>query len=434
MGMTTQELYSLFLKHRDITTDSRKCNNGSIFFALKGDNFNGNSFAEKALEQGCAYVVIDEKEYLQEADNRYILVDNVLEALTDLARLHRKTLGTKVIGITGTNGKTTTKELVSAVLSTQYNVLYTQGNLNNHIGVPLTLLRLREEHQVAVVEMGANHIGEIDYLCHISDPDLGLITNIGKAHLEGFGSVEGVIKTKGELYRYIEQNKKEGIFINGDDDILSVISNGISRFSYGTKADYDVCGAVSRKDALLSVEWKERQEKRTNTINTKLIGEYNLTNVLAAISVGIYFKITTDNINRALEEYTPSNSRSQLLKTDKNTIIIDAYNANPTSMKAAIENFKNIVADNKMLILGSMKELGADSAKEHQNIINLLKQLNLTNVWLVGREFMQTDNNFYCAENVECVIEKIKNDEIINKAILIKGSNSIKLNSIVEFL
>lgn len=432
--MTTQELYSLFLQHRDITTDSRKCNTGSIFFALKGDNFNGNTFAKKALEQGCAYVVIDEKEHCPAGDNRYILVENVLETLTNLARLHRKTLGAKVVGITGTNGKTTTKELISAVLSTQYNILYTLGNLNNHIGVPLTLLRLNEEHELAVVEMGANHIGEIDYLCNISDPDLGLITNIGKAHLEGFGNIEGVIKTKGELYRYIEQNQKEGIFINGDDEILCKISNNITRFSYGTKAEYDVCGSVARKDALLSVEWKAKNEEQTHTVNTKLIGQYNLTNVLAAISVGLYFNITPDNINHALETYTPSNNRSQLLKTERNMLIVDAYNANPTSMKAAIENFKSIVADNKMLILGGMKELGADSVKEHQNIIDLLTELNLTDVWLVGKEFMQIDNHFYCAENVECVIEKIKNEKLSNKTILIKGSNSIRLNSIIEFL
>ena len=368
-----------------------------------------------------------ENEYAKENDERFIIVDNVLRALQQLASFHRKQTGIPVIGITGTNGKTTTKELMATVLSQSYKVLYTKGNLNNHIGVPLTLLQLTKEHDMAVIEMGASHPGEIALLAEIADPDFGLITNVGKAHLQGFGSFEGVIKTKGELYDYLR--KKNGkIFINKDNPYLCGIAQGLTQIGYGTQDGLFVCGQLTEADPFMSLSWKYGSDNRQTTAHTRLIGAYNLENALAAIATGHFFNIKDEQIKEALENYTPTNSRSQLKKTARhNTLIIDAYNANPTSMNAAISNFREIKTDRKMAILGDMGELGAVSAEEHQRIADMLKEAKFDVVWLVGDEFSRTDCQFRKFKNVEEVKAAIAENRPEGYCILIKGSNSMKL-------
>ena len=364
--MKLSALYQIFLDCQLVTTDSRNCPEGSLFIALKGESFNGNAFAGKALETGCAYAVIDESEYAIEGDQRYILVDDCLQTLQQLANYHRRQLGTRVIGITGTNGKTTTKELISAVLSQSHNILYTLGNLNNHIGVPSTLLRLKAEHDLAVIEMGANHPGEIKFLSEIVEPDCGIITNVGKAHLEGFGSFEGVIKTKGELYNFLRKKEGSTVFIHHDNAYLMNIAEGLNLIPYGTEDDLYVNGRITGNSPYLTFEWKAGKDGKSYQVQTQLIGEYNFPNALAAITIGRFFGVEDAKINEALAGYTPQNNRSQLKKTDDNTLIIDAYNANPTSMMAALQNFRNMEVPHKMLILGDMRELGAESAAEHQ--------------------------------------------------------------------
>ena len=366
--MKLSALYQIFLDCQLVTTDSRNCPEGSLFIALKGESFNGNAFAGKALETGCAYAVIDESEYAIEGDQRYILVDDCLQTLQQLANYHRRQLGTRVIGITGTNGKTTTKELISAVLSQSHNILYTLGNLNNHIGVPSTLLRLKAEHDLAVIEMGANHPGEIKFLSEIVEPDCGIITNVGKAHLEGFGSFEGVIKTKGELYDFLRKKEGSTVFIHHDNAYLMNIAEGLNLIPYGTEDDLYVNGRITGNSPYLTFEWKAGKDGKSYQVQTQLIGEYNFPNALAAITIGRFFGVEDAKINEALAGYTPQNNRSQLKKTDDNTLIIDAYNANPTSMMAALQNFRNMEVPHKMLILGDMRELGAESAAEHQKI------------------------------------------------------------------
>ena len=372
--MKLSALYQIFLDCQLVTTDSRNCPEGSLFIALKGESFNGNAFAGKALETGCAYAVIDESEYAIEGDQRYILVDDCLQTLQQLANYHRRQLGTRVIGITGTNGKTTTKELISAVLSQSHNILYTLGNLNNHIGVPSTLLRLKAEHDLAVIEMGANHPGEIKFLSEIVEPDCGIITNVGKAHLEGFGSFEGVIKTKGELYDFLRKKEGSTVFIHHDNAYLMNIAEGLNLIPYGTEDDLYVNGRITGNSPYLTFEWKAGKDGKSYQVQTQLIGEYNFPNALAAITIGRFFGVEDAKINEALAGYTPQNNRSQLKKTDDNTLIIDAYNANPTSMMAALQNFRNMEVPHKMLILGDMRELGAESAAEHQKIADYLKE------------------------------------------------------------
>ena len=313
------------------------------------------------METGCAYAVIDESEYAIEGDQRYILVDDCLQTLQQLANYHRRQLGTRVIGITGTNGKTTTKELISAVLSRSHNILYTLGNLNNHIGVPSTLLRLKTEHDLAVIEMGANHPGEIKFLSEIAEPDCGIITNVGKAHLEGFGSFEGVIKTKGELYDFLRKKEGSTVFIHHDNAYLMNIAEGLNLIPYGTEDDLYVNGRITGNSPYLTFEWKAGKDGKSYQVQTQLIGEYNFPNALAAITIGRFFGVEDAKINEALSGYTPQNNRSQLKKTDDNTLIIDAYNANPTSMMAALQNFRNMEVPHKMLILGDMRELGAEA-------------------------------------------------------------------------
>ena len=380
--MKLSALYQIFLDCQLVTTDSRNCPEGSLFIALKGESFNGNAFAGKALETGCAYAVIDESEYAIEGDQRYILVDDCLQTLQQLANYHRRQLGTRVIGITGTNGKTTTKELISAVLSQSHNILYTLGNLNNHIGVPSTLLRLKAEHDLAVIEMGANHPGEIKFLSEIVEPDCGIITNVGKAHLEGFGSFEGVIKTKGELYDFLRKKEGSTVFIHHDNAYLMNIAEGLNLIPYGTEDDLYVNGRITGNSPYLTFEWKAGKDGKSYQVQTQLIGEYNFPNALAAITIGRFFGVEDAKINEALSGYTPQNNRSQLKKTDDNTLIIDAYNANPTSMMAALQNFRNMEVPHKMLILGDMRELGAESAAEHQKIADYLKECAFEKVWL----------------------------------------------------
>ena len=430
--MNLSALYQIFLDCQLVTTDSRNCPEGSLFIALKGESFNGNAFAGKALETGCAYAIIDEPEYAVEGDQRYILVDNCLQTLQQLANYHRRQLGTRVIGITGTNGKTTTKELISAVLSQSHNILYTLGNLNNHIGVPSTLLRLNAEHDLAVIEMGANHPGEIKFLSEIAEPDCGIITNVGKAHLEGFGSFEGVIKTKGELYDFLRKKEGSTVFIHHDNAYLMNIAGGLNLIPYGTEDDLYVNGRITGNSPYLTFEWKAGKAGETYQVQTQLIGEYNFPNALAAITIGLFFGVEAAKINEALAGYTPQNNRSQLKKTNDNTLIIDAYNANPTSMMAALQNFRNMEVPHKMLLLGDMRELGAESAAEHQKIADYIKECDFEEVWLVGEQFAAAEHSFKTYPNVQEVIKELETNKPKGYTILIKGSNGIKLSSTVD--
>ena len=432
------QLYSVFQKHPLICTDSRNCPVGSIFFALKGENFNANAFALSALEKGCAYAVVDEAEYA--IDDRFILVENVLKSLQELATYHRKQLGTIIIGITGTNGKTTTKELIASVLSEKFNILFTQGNLNNHIGVPLTLLKLKPEHELAVVEMGANHPGDIKELAEIALPDYGIITNVGKAHLEGFGSFEGVMKTKAELYDFIYQSGKN-IFLNADNPyLLEMARNSLIfekmipvTYSLDTKAlNVSANGKITDCSPFLEMNCKTNAENFT--IKTQLIGSYNAENVLAAVTIGHFFGMTDAQIKAGLVKYTPTNNRSQLTLTERNELVVDAYNANPTSMQAAILNFAQMNVEAKTLILGDMLELGKQSEAEHQNVVDLLQQNGFSTVLLVGKDFMKTANKYTCFEKVEDLAEWLEDHPIKNQIILIKGSRGIKLEKVLSKL
>lgn len=429
--MEMKDLYELFLQHPTITTDSRDVPEGSMFFALKGETFDGNAYAKAALEQGAAYAVIDEKEYAEENNEHLLLVEDVLTTLQQLAKYHRVHLGTPIIGITGTNGKTTTKELIATVLKKKYNVLYTQGNFNNHIGVPKTLLQLTTEHDIAVIEMGANHPGEIKTLVEIVLPDFGIITNVGKAHLLGFGSFEGVIRTKGELYDFLRAIEGT-VFINNENPHLLGISKGLKLVKYGqTETDgLLVKGQLVECNPFLKFEWNG------GVVQTRLIGSYNLDNALAAACIGTYFEVPSNDICDALAEYTPSNNRSQLTITKDNKLVVDAYNANPTSMKAALDNFRLIQADHKMCILGQMGELGDVSEEEHQKVIDLIGEGDFEQVWLVGDNFAKTRHpaNYRLFANVEEVKTAISTQKPQGFLILIKGSNSNKLVQTVELL
>lgn len=432
--MDITALYHLFLRCQGVTTDSRNCPAGSLFIALKGDKFNGNAFAANALASGCAYAVVDEDLPEAQADDRYIRVDNCLLALQQLARHHRRQLGTRLLAITGTNGKTTTKELIATVLSQRFNVLYTQGNLNNHIGVPLTLLRLQPAHQLAVIEMGASHPGDIRELVEIAEPDFGIITNVGKAHLEGFGSFEGVIRTKGELFDYLRGKGRATVFVHDDNPYLKTMAEGLEQMLYGSREGLYVSGHATGCSPYLSLEWQAAGTNGLHSVQTQLIGGYNLPNALAAVAIGHYFGVPAADIDKALAGYAPQNNRSQLKKTAHNTLIIDAYNANPTSMMAALSNFKAMKATHKMLILGDMRELGKDSAAEHRKIVDFLKECGFDDVILVGSEFAGTGSPYATYPDVQALIEKLKAGQPAGKTILIKGSNGIKLSSIVEYL
>ena len=421
-----EQIYNLYSKKYLVTTDSRKIEPGSVFVALKGEHFDGNDFAYQVAEDNVAACVIADRKDLPKHE-RLFIVDDSLTTLQDLAQYHRIKCNIPVIGITGTNGKTTTKELVSAVLSKKYNIIYTQGNFNNHLGVPLTLLQIKPDTEIAVVEMGANHPKEIEFLCSLAQPDYGIITNIGKAHIEGFGSFEGVVKTKNELYDYL-RNKHGKIFLNNDNQILKNLSVNIDYVSYGKDISSDYHAKVLSSNPYLSIIWDG------HTINTKLVGEYNFENIMAAITTGCYFNIEQELIIKAIEDYSPTNNRSQFIKTDKNEIVMDAYNANPVSMYHAIKNFRNISDDNHLLIIGDMRELGCESINEHKEILNTIKELKFNNVIFVGEEFKKVNDNFISFTNVEELITHISKNNISGKKILIKGSHSIHLEKLVNIL
>lgn len=426
--MEIEELYNRFTECNGLTTDSRHCPEGSMFLALKGETFNGNAFAAQSLAQGCRYAVVDEPQYASPENPRIILVDNCLETLQKLANYHRRRLGTRMIGVTGTNGKTTTKELIATVLGEKFKVLYTQGNFNNHIGVPLTLLRLKPEHEMAVIEMGANHPGEIKTLVHIAEPDYGIITNVGKAHLEGFGSFEGVIRTKGELYDFLREKGNATIFIQNENSYLNKIAVGLTCVRYGQTPGLDVTGKVVACSPFLHFSWTA--EGVLHEVQTHLIGAYNLDNALAAVAIGRYFGVEDTQICHALSSYVPQNNRSQLVHTASNTLIVDAYNANPTSMMAALENFRQMEAAHKVAILGDMKELGEGSHEEHQKVVDFLKECGFERVMLVGPEFGSTVSSFEHYKDVKEVEALLAAHPLLECCILVKGSNSMKLSEL----
>ena len=429
--MEISTLYTCFKECGKVTTDTRNCPKDSMFIALKGETFNGNAFAREALAKGCRYAVVDEKEYA-DAEN-ILLVDDCLKALQALAREHRRKMGTRIIGITGTNGKTTTKELIATVLQKRYKVLYTQGNLNNHIGVPLTLLNLTDEHELAVVEMGANHPGEIRTLVNIAEPDCGLITNVGKAHLEGFGSFEGVVKTKSELYDYLRSKKNAFIFLDKDNKVLCQASAGLKTVEYGMENEVlPVSGKLHACAPFLAFEWKHAGIN--HNVQTHLIGSYNIKNALAAIAIGRYFDVSAEAICEALEDYVPSNNRSQLTETADNHLIVDAYNANPTSMMAALENFRLMEVLHKMVVLGDMKELGEGSTEEHRKIAAYLQICGFERIILVGTEFGKVKGSFEHYLDVEALKQIFAQNKPKGKFILIKGSNSMKLSLLKDIL
>lgn len=434
--MQITELYSLFLRYPLVTTDSRMCEKNSIFFALKGERFNGNLFAEKALESGCAYAIVDEWKEGMPSDERIILVDDVLATLQQLATYHRRKLKIPVIGITGTNGKTTTKELIAVGLARKFKVAYTQGNFNNHIGVPLTLLAMNRSHEIAVVEMGANHPGDIRELCEIAEPDYGLITNVGQAHLEGFGSFEKLVATKGELYDYLRAHEGK-VFVNRESAILYDLSEGMDRILYG-RDDPSLFASGTLADATPFMEFDWRFFDRSFRVRTRLVGEYNFDNAIAAVAVCKFFGIDAENISSALEAYEPSNHRSQFRRTDRNDLIIDAYNANPTSMKASVGFFASIPSSlPRVVILGEMKELGEVSDEEHQKLIHYLRELAFDRVYLVGDSFTQwtTDaDGFHCYRDVDELIAMLRSEPISNHYILLKGSHSVHLEKAIDYL
>ena len=454
--MEIKELYKLYQQHPCITTDSRDCPEGSIFLALKGESFDGNKFALQALEKGCAYAIVDDQTVIANEDNRLILVSDCLQTFKDLAREHRRQFNIPVIGITGTNGKTTTKELIAAVLSQKYNVLYTQGNFNNDVGVPKTLFRLTKEHEIAVIEMGASHPGDIKTLVETAEPTCGLITNVGRAHLQGFGSFEGVIRTKCELYDFLRTREDGLIFINADNEhLMNQIGDDediwITPYSTDPDNQYTcISGEVIECNPFLKIRWREplmtlEEEERStkwHKVQTHLIGAYNIDNLLAAISVGINFGVDRKKICAALEAYTPSNNRSQMTITEKNHLIVDAYNANPTSMQAALDNFSQINLSlsshlsplKKMAILGQMGELGEESDKEHRQMVAYLERAGYDEVWLVGDNFKDIPCPFRKFHDVEEVKAAIQAHCPEGYYILIKGSNSNKLFQLPELL
>jgi UDP-N-acetylmuramoyl-tripeptide--D-alanyl-D-alanine ligase len=425
-------LYSLFLQHPVVCTDTRSIISGSIFFALKGDNFNANTFAAEALEKGCVYAVIDEAEFAK--SEKFILVDDVLKTLQDLAAHHRKQLKAPVIGITGTNGKTTTKELINSVLKERYNCFATKGNLNNHIGVPLSLLSLAKEHELAVIEMGASKPGDIEELCNIAFPDYGIITNIGRAHLEGMGGFEGVLKTKTELFKHIKSLGKL-IFVNADDELLIENAKGFETFTYGKNESADVVGELVSGDAELVVRWKTKNNTVETIAASHLPGSYNFPNIMAAICIGTYFGLSKEQINKGIENYIPINNRSQVVKSDSNKILMDAYNANPSSVEAALENFGKIKAGKKIIILGEMLELGLTSQKEHEHIIDLVEKMHLTQTYFVGNNFLSLREKFpnhSYFKDVNELLAFLKKAIIHDSFILIKGSRGNKLEKLSE--
>ena len=433
--MTAEQLYQVYLKHPIVCTDTRKISKNCLFFALKGDNFNGNKFALQAIESGAAYAIVDQAEFA--IDNRFILVDDTLKSLQDIARLHRKRLKIPVIGITGSNGKTTSKELLNSVLSQKFKTFATEGNLNNHIGVPLSVLSVSNDCEIAIIEMGANHQKEIEFFCGISQPSHGMITNVGKAHFEGFGGVEGVKKGKGELYQYLADN--QGIvFINDDNTTLKNMAqerNVNNIISYGQDDSNFLTVKLKQSSPFLSVDWKLNGNEN-HIAYSNLPGTYNFENVAAAICFGAYFKLSAEQINKGISDYKPINNRSQILKTENNTIICDYYNANPSSMIVALENLEDTEAKSKVLILGDMFELGIESPEEHQSILEKALNTQAERRILIGEEFFKLNSTkgaeFY--KNTAEVEIALQENPIKNSTVLLKGSRGMKLESLLNCL
>jgi UDP-N-acetylmuramoyl-tripeptide--D-alanyl-D-alanine ligase len=439
---TTEQLYQLFKKHPVISTDTRKIVPNSLFFALKGDKFDANIFAEQAIKAGAAYAVIDNPAY--HLNGQYVLVEDVLTTLQNLARHHRGQLNIPVIGLTGTNGKTTTKELINSVLSRHFTTYATQGNLNNHIGVPLTILAINASDQVAVIEMGANHQKEIELLCSISQPTHGLITNVGKAHLEGFGGIEGVKKGKGELYDYLSQDGG-AVFVNSGDKVLMEMqrARGLKNIVlYGSNDQTNlISGNLLENSPYLTLQWVNNTTGESYEVKSQLTGAYNLDNILAAICIGVYFKLSADEINAGISGYQPKNNRSQITQTATNTLICDYYNANPSSMFVAIENLGQIKADHKVLVLGDMFEMGQESATEHEAVIKKALETDVDERIFIGKEFSSQKSEvgsqkleqgamFY--PTVEEAMAGLKAKPIRNATVLIKGSRGMALERLVE--
>ena len=430
--MDSKELYAIYQQHPVITTDSRECPEGSIFIALKGESFDGNQFAAQALDKGCAVAIVDDEQVYNayHGDKRMVLVPDTLQAYKDMAREHRRRFDIPVVGITGTNGKTTTKELVHAVLGERYDEMATEGNYNNDVGVPKTLFRLSVMHEIAVIEMGASHPGDIKTLVETAEPTCGLITNVGKAHLQGFGSLEGVIRTKGELYDFLATRDDSVIFVNADNEhLMGILPKGVKAIQYTRNENNDaasVYGQIIACDPFLRLRWRERGGE-WHEVATHLIGSYNLDNVLAAVTVGLYFEITPEQICHAIENYMPSNNRSQLTDTEHNHLIVDAYNANPTSMAAALDNFSLMEVSPKMAILGEMRELGESSHEEHVRVVECLASCPFDEVWLVGAEFKDIDCPYRKFDDVEQVKAAIAEARPEGRYILIKGSNGTRL-------
>ncbi len=420
--MIISELYKIYEKFPILCTDSRKIKKNSIFFALKGENFNGNKFAKQAIHDGCKYAIIDDQNY---CDNNCILVHDVKSTLQNLAEFHRNQINIPIIGITGSNGKTTTKELINSVLSSEYNCYSTKGNLNNQIGLPLSILEINKSHEIAIIEMGASEIGEINNLCRIAKPNSGIITNIGKAHLEGFGSFEGVIKAKTELYHFLKENNGTQ-FVNKDDNLLIKKSNKENRITYGKESNSDFIAKLNSSFPFISIKIKDTE------INSNLVGEFQYDNIVASSCIGNFYNISYQNIKKSIEEYIPKNNRTELIETENNNIILDAYNANPSSMEAIIESFIKLDKPNKMCILGEMRELGIYSEEEHQKLINLMISSEIECIF-VGEEFFNLDkNNTYL--KTSDLLDNITNYNLKNRTILIKGSRGIRLEDLVRYL
>ncbi|ADV48087.1 UDP-N-acetylmuramoylalanyl-D-glutamyl-2,6-diaminopimelate/D-alanyl-D-alanyl ligase [Cellulophaga algicola DSM 14237] len=424
--MKIEKLHELFLKFSTISTDTRKVTKDCIFFALKGENFDGNTYAKKALESGAKYAVIDDERFAD--SDATILVPDVLTCLQQLANFHRNFYKTKVIALTGSNGKTTTKELINSVLCTTYKTIATVGNLNNHIGVPLTLLAIKEDTEIAIIEMGANHQKEIEFLCNIAEPDFGYITNFGKAHLEGFGSFEGVIKGKSELYDYLQKDEKP-IFFNADDELqANKLSNYINKFGFSETDSHYYNIQLKEADPFVQIIF-ENQE-----IVSNLIGAYNFINCCAAIIMGKYFNVSIDQIKNGIERYIPSNNRSQVLTQNTNEIILDAYNANPSSMKAALDNFSKLKTTKKIVFLGDMFELGSTAPEEHQHIAELTSALNFTEAFLIGENFDVTTSDLKTFKSFNELAVFLKTNTFKDASILIKGSRGMALERVLDLL
>lgn len=425
--MKIEDLHKIFLQYPSVCTDTRKLLKNDIFFALKGENFNGNEYAKKAIENGATYAIIDEERFF--VDNRTIIVKNALTTLQRLANFHRNYSKAKVIALTGSNGKTTTKELINAVLSKKYRTIATKGNLNNHIGVPLTLLSIKKDTEIAIVEMGANHQKEIEFLSGLTEPDFGYITNFGKAHLEGFGGVKGVIKGKSELYTHLIA-KNKGIFMNADDPIQKEkLASYINKYGFSSSDPSFTIIKMPKANPFVEIEIGQTH------MSTQLIGSYNFPNCCAAILMGKYFNVPDDMIKIGLESYLPDNNRSQVIENKGHKIILDAYNANPTSMKAALENFSQIEGDHKCLFLGDMFELGEQAKEEHQNIAELAQALELNNTCLIGENFYKVKSDFKKFKTYNDLKDYLRSENIPkNSSMLIKGSRGMALERILEIL